>query len=87
LERRLSEVADKAAADTLEDVSIKGDELKVSPLKAITPEKAEALADRFYRMTPSARNQMTITRFHPIRSSHVVSPPNFIVFAWRLRCG
>jgi hypothetical protein len=46
LERRLSEVASKTAADTLEDVSIKGDELKVSPLKAITPEDAETLADR-----------------------------------------
>ena len=55
LERRLSEVASKAAADTLEDVSIKGDELKVSPLKAITPEDAEALADRLYGMMPSAR--------------------------------
>ena len=49
LERRLSEVAAKAAADTLEDVSIKGDELKVSPLKAITPEEAEDLADSALR--------------------------------------
>ena len=55
LERRLSEVAAKAAADTLEDVSIKGDELKVSPLKAITPEEAEDLAGRLYAMMPSAR--------------------------------
>ena len=55
LERRLSEVAAKAAADTLEDVSIKGDELKVSPLKAITPEEAEDLAARLYAMMPSAR--------------------------------
>jgi len=55
LARRLSEVATKAAADRLEDVSIKGDELKVSPLKAITPEEAEALADRLYGMMPSIR--------------------------------
>ena len=55
LERRLSEVSAKAAADTLEDVSIKCDELKVSPLKAITPEQAEDLADRLYAMMPSAR--------------------------------
>lgn len=55
LERRLSEVVAKAAADTLEDVSVKGDELKVSPLKAITPEEAEALADRLYGMIPGAR--------------------------------
>ena len=55
LDRRLTETAAKAAADTLEDVTIRGDELKVSPLKAITPGEAEALADRFYRAMPSAR--------------------------------
>ena len=55
LERCLSEVAAKAAADKLEDVSIKGDELKVSPLKAITPEEAEDLAGRLYAMMPSTR--------------------------------
>ena len=55
LEQRLSEVAAKAAADKLEDVSIKGDELKISPLKAITPEDAEELADRLYAMMPNAR--------------------------------
>ena len=55
LARRLSEVAAKAAADRLEDVSIKGDEMKMSPLKAITPEEAEALADRLYGMMPAAR--------------------------------
>jgi TnpA family transposase len=55
LSRRLTETAAKAAADTLEDVTIRGDELKVSPLKAITPDEAEALADRFYRALPSAR--------------------------------
>lgn len=50
LERRLSEVAAKAVADKLEDVSISGE-----PLKAITPEEAEDLADRLYAMVPNAR--------------------------------
>jgi hypothetical protein len=55
LERRFSEVAVKAAADTLEDVRIKGEELKITPLKAATPEEAETLADRLYRMLPTLR--------------------------------
>jgi hypothetical protein len=55
LERRLSEVAAKAAADKLEDVRIKGDELKITLLKAATPEEAEILADRLYTMTPNLR--------------------------------
>ena len=45
LDRRLAEVAAKAAADRLEDVRIKGDELKITPLKAVTPEEAEDLAE------------------------------------------
>lgn len=44
LERRLAEVAAKAAANRLEDVRIKGDELKITPLKAATPEEVDALA-------------------------------------------
>src|SRR3954447_23100600 len=55
LERRLAEVNAKAMADELEDVRIKSDELKVSPLKAITPEAAEDLAERLYGMLPNAR--------------------------------
>jgi len=55
LERRLAEVNAKAVADELQDVRIKGDELKVSPLKAITPEAAEDLAERLYGMLPNAR--------------------------------
>jgi TnpA family transposase len=55
LERRLAEVADKAAADRLEDVRIKGEELKITPLKAATPEEAETLADRLYGMMPNVR--------------------------------
>ncbi|HEV3372609.1 MAG TPA: hypothetical protein VG145_08680 [Xanthobacteraceae bacterium] len=50
LERRLAEIAAKAAADGLEDVRINGDELKITPLKAATPEEAETLADRLYGM-------------------------------------
>src|SRR3954447_24823349 len=41
LERRMGEINAKAEADALEDVRIKGDELKITPLKAITPEAAE----------------------------------------------
>jgi TnpA family transposase len=55
LERRFSEVAASAAADRLEDVRISGDELKISPLKAATPEVAEDLAGRLYAMVPSVR--------------------------------
>jgi hypothetical protein len=47
----------KAPADRLEDARIKGDELKITPLKAATPEEGEAetLADRLYGMTPNLR--------------------------------
>lgn len=55
LKRRFAEVAAKAAADHLEDVRIKGDVLKITPLKAITPEDAEVLAARLYRMLPNVR--------------------------------
>ena len=55
LDRRLCEVAAKAAADKLEDVRINGDGLKITPLKAVTPEAAETLADRLYAMVPNLR--------------------------------
>ena len=55
LAQRLSEVAGKAATDGLEAVRIKGDELRISPLKAATPEEAEVLADRLYGMMPNVR--------------------------------
>jgi hypothetical protein len=55
LERRLAEVSAKAAANQLEDVRIAGNELKISPLKAVTRAEAEALADRLYAMTPNLR--------------------------------
>jgi hypothetical protein len=55
LDRRLAEVEAKAIADRLEEVRIKGGELTISPLKAVTPEEAEHLADRLYGMVPNAR--------------------------------
>ena len=55
LKRRLAEVAAKAAADKLRDVRIEGQELKITPLKAATPEEAEDLADRLYAMLPNVR--------------------------------
>ena len=45
----------KAAADRLEDVRITSNELKISPLKAVTPAEAETLADRLYAMMPNLR--------------------------------
>lgn len=55
LERRLAEVEAKAAAERLENVRIRGGELTVTPLEAVTPEAAEALAGRLYGMVPNAR--------------------------------
>jgi TnpA family transposase len=55
LERRFSEVAAAAAADRLEDVRIGGGELRISPLKAATPDAAEELAGRLYAMVPGVR--------------------------------
>lgn len=64
LERRLSEVDTKAAADGLQDVRIARDALKVSPLKAATPEEAEVLADRLYGMVPNARITDVLAEVH-----------------------
>ena len=55
LERRMTEINAKAAAETLEDVRIKGSEMKITPLKAVTPEEAEAAAERLYAVIPNAR--------------------------------
>jgi hypothetical protein len=55
LDRRLTEVAAKAAADRLGDVRIRDGELRISPLKAATPDEAEPLAERLYGMLPNAR--------------------------------
>jgi TnpA family transposase len=64
LDRRLAEVATKVAADALEDVRIKGDEMKISPLKAVTPEAAEDLAERLYAMIPNARITSLLAEVH-----------------------
>jgi TnpA family transposase len=64
LDRRMGEIDTKAAADKLEDVRIKGDELKITPLKAITPEEAEAAAERLYAMAPSARITSVLADVH-----------------------
>jgi TnpA family transposase len=64
LDRRMGEIDAKAAADKLEDVRIKGDELKITPLKAITPEEAEAVAERLYAMAPSARITSVLADVH-----------------------
>src|SRR5215213_2694249 len=55
LDRRLAEVAAKAAADRLEDVCITQDGMRISPLKAATPEEAEVLAERLYGIVPAVR--------------------------------
>jgi TnpA family transposase len=64
LDRRLSDVAAKAAADTLEDVTIKDGDMKITPLKAVTPEAAEDLADRLYGMIPTARITSLLAEVH-----------------------
>ncbi len=55
LRRRMGEINAKAAAEVLEDVRITGDALKITPLKAITPEEAEDAGKRLYAMVPNAR--------------------------------
>ena len=64
LERRLAEVNVKAEADALEDVRIRGDELKISPLKAVTPEEAEVAAERLYGALPSTRVTELLLKVH-----------------------
>lgn len=55
MRRRLTEVAAKADRDRLEDVRISNGVLKVTPLKAITPEAAEVLAEQLYNLLPTVR--------------------------------
>jgi len=64
LERRMGEINAKAAADALEDVRIKEGELKITPLKAITPEEAEDAAERLYAMIPNARITGVLADLH-----------------------
>lgn len=55
LNRRLGEIATKAAADRLEDVRVRQDGMRISSLKAVTPGEAESLAQRLYSMMPTLR--------------------------------
>ena len=64
LSRRLSELAAKADADALEDVTIKDGKMKITPLKAVTPEAAEELADQLYAMTPNTRITSLLSDVH-----------------------
>lgn len=52
---RLAEVGRKAEEDRLEDVRLGGGALRISPLRAVTPEEAEALVTRLYGLLPSVR--------------------------------
>ena len=60
----MGEVNAKATADTLEDVRISGGEMKITPLKAITPEAAEDAAERLYAMLPNARITAVLDDVH-----------------------
>jgi TnpA family transposase len=64
LEHRMGEINVKAAADKLDDVSIKGGEMKITPLKAITPEEAEDAAELLYAMAPNARITSVLADVH-----------------------
>jgi TnpA family transposase len=55
LARRLAEVADKAKMDMLEDVQLSAGRLRISPLKAVTPEEAETALAPLYAHLPSIR--------------------------------
>jgi hypothetical protein len=55
LDRRLAEIAAKAAVDRLEGVRIAPGEMRISPLRAATPKEAEELAGRLYDMVPAVR--------------------------------
>jgi len=57
-------VAAKAAADALEDVTIKDGDMKITPLKAVTPEAAEDLTPRLYGMIPNARITSLLAEVH-----------------------
>ena len=55
LGKRLHEIAGKASREQLEDIRISGSSLKITPLRAVTPETAEVLADRLYGLLPRVR--------------------------------
>ena len=53
--RRMAEVGWKAERDALADVRLEGGRPRISPLRAVTPEEAEALVARLYRSLPAVR--------------------------------
>lgn len=55
LSRRLAEVDAKAETDALEDVHFSGGKLRISPLRAITPEEAERALSPLYGHLPAVR--------------------------------
>ena len=55
LTRRLAEIETKAAIDALEDVRITEGRLRISPLRAITPEDAEGALAPLYAHLPAIR--------------------------------
>ncbi|MEO7468508.1 MAG: Tn3 family transposase [Sphingobium limneticum] len=55
LSRRLAEVDAKVEADALEDVHFSGGKLRISPLRAITPEEAERALSPLYGHLPAIR--------------------------------
>ena len=55
LETRLAEISAQAEHDALQDVRVRGTELKITPLDAATPDTAEALTKRLYALLPAVR--------------------------------
>ncbi len=64
LQRRFGEIEAKAALNALDDIRIKGGDLKITPLKAITPEAAETAAERLYALVPNARITAVLADVH-----------------------
>ncbi|WP_010219956.1 Tn3 family transposase [Sphingomonas sp. PAMC 26621] len=55
LAQRVAEVEEKASANTLEDVLLAGGRLRISPLRAITPDEAEGALSPLYAHLPAIR--------------------------------
>lgn len=55
LAQRVAEVEEKASANTLEDVLLAGGRLRISPLRAITPDEAEGALAPLYAHLPAIR--------------------------------
>ncbi len=64
LTRRLDEVEAKAAGGALDDVSINGEVLNISPIDAIDAPEAEAFAARLYDMLPRVRITEVLEEVH-----------------------